>query len=253
MDVALKPGERVDDLQYMGYRIIQHEDKFRFGTDAVLLASWARVHTRDKVADLGCGTGVVGLLLASRYPRASIIGLEIQPDMADMAARSCAMNELPAERIRVLQGDLRESADLLGYNTMDVVVCNPPYGKVGHGLVSQAAAHALARHEICCTITDVAQAAYKLLRYGGRAYIIYPANRIDDVVYELRQAKMAPKRLRLVYHAFGNAPNFLLLEAVREGGQGLLWEPPLVLYHKDGTMTDEANVIYRDGGIARAE
>ena len=161
-------NERIDDLQRGGLRVIQRADAFRFGTDAVLLADFAAPRRHDRVCDLGTGTGIIPLLLYARENTISADAVEIQPDMADMAARSMAMNGLN-EKIRVLPGDLRSIRTLLPHARYDLVTCNPPYGKAGGTLLNPDASKRLARHEESCAIEDVACAAAWLLQNGGRA------------------------------------------------------------------------------------
>ena len=152
-------NERIDDLQRGGLRVIQRADAFRFGTDAVLLADFAAPRRHDRVCDLGTGTGIIPLLLYARENTISADAVEIQPDMADMAARSMAMNGLN-EKIRVLPGDLRSIRTLLPHARYDLVTCNPPYGKAGGTLLNPDASKRLARHEESCAIEDVACAKY---------------------------------------------------------------------------------------------
>lgn len=239
----MKPGERLDDLQYQGLRILQQEDGFRFGTDAVLLANFATLHPGDRVADLGSGTGIIALLMAGQEPTAKITAIELQEDMADMARRSVALNGLE-DRLDVRCMDLREAPQRLGYNGFDLAVCNPPYSRRGTGPESQQDGRAIARHEVYCTARDVTRAAYGLLRYGGRLAMVYPADRIAQILEACTQERMEPKRLRLVHHSAGRPPILLLVEAVREGKQGLLWLPPLVLYDGQGHYTPEVRAIY---------
>ena len=240
---TLKPDERLDDLQFGGLKILQKRQGFRFGTDAVLLAGFTRARGRDRILDMGCGTGVIGLLLAAQLPQAQITGLELQPEMADMAARSVALNGL-SDRMRILQGDLRHTEGLLAPCSFDVAVMNPPYSPLGSGPVSQRSDHALARHEETCTVADMARAAYRLLRNGGRLSVIYPAERIYALMEACQQARMIPKRLRLVQHSQGRPPKLLLLEAVRQGKPGVAWMAPLILCEPDGSYTAEARRIY---------
>ena len=135
MEEWAREGERIDDLQHDGLRILQRPGAFRFGTDAVLLADFAAARPGEHVVDFGTGTGILPLLIASRARGTTFDALEIQPDMADMAARSVAMNGL-SDRIRVHCADLRDAASLLGHGRTDLLVCNPPYGKAGAGLVN---------------------------------------------------------------------------------------------------------------------
>ncbi|MFR2560758.1 MAG: tRNA1(Val) (adenine(37)-N6)-methyltransferase [Oscillospiraceae bacterium] len=163
--------------------------------------------------------------------------------MAEMAARSVAMNGL-SERMRILQGDLRHTEGLLAPCSFDVAVMNPPYSPMGSGPVSQRDAHALSRHEAACTAGDMARAAFRLLRNGGRLSVIYPAERIYEVMEACLQARMTPKRLRLVQHSQGRPPKLLLMEAVRQGKPGIAWMAPLILCEPDGSYTAEARRIY---------
>jgi len=125
--------ERIDDLQRNGYRIIQNRDRFCFGMDAVLLAGFARVKPGEQVLDLGTGTGIIPILLEARYEGEHYTGLEIQADMADMAARSVALNGLE-HKITIIEGDIKEAGEKLGLARFDVVTCNPPYMNDAHGL-----------------------------------------------------------------------------------------------------------------------
>ena len=172
-------NERIDDLQRGGLRVIQRADAFRFGTDAVLLADFAAPRRHDRVCDLGTGTGIIPLLLYARENTISADAVEIQPDMADMAARSMAMNGLN-EKIRVLPGDLRSIRTLLPHARYDLVTCNPPYGKAGGTLLNPDASKRLARHEESCAIEDVACAAAWLLQNGGRLCCVFPAARMIE-------------------------------------------------------------------------
>lgn len=107
--LTILPGERVDELQQAGLRILQKEQGFRFGMDAVLLSSFVRAESRDRCADFGTGTGILPLLLAGMGRAKSVDAFEIQPDMADMARRSVLLNGL--EHIIRIHALPVESAD----------------------------------------------------------------------------------------------------------------------------------------------
>ena len=158
MSIILKEKERIDDLQRGGLRVIQRADAFRFGTDAVLLADFASPRPRERVCDLGTGTGIIPLLLYARRSDITADAVEIQPDMAEMARRSMCLNALE-DRIRVHEGDMRQIRSLLPHAGYDLVTCNPPYGKAGGTLLNPDESKRLARHEDTCRIEDVARAA----------------------------------------------------------------------------------------------
>ncbi|MBQ8954470.1 MAG: tRNA1(Val) (adenine(37)-N6)-methyltransferase [Clostridia bacterium] len=242
--VTLKPGERLDSLQFEGLQIIQHPDAFRFGTDAVLLADFAAARSGDHVADLGTGTGIISILMASRQPRSRYAAMEIQPDMADMAARSVRLNGMQ-DQIEVRCCDFRQAAAHYGHGRFSLAVCNPPYGKAGGTLLSQNDAKRIARHESDCTVEDVASAAFALLKSGGRLAVIFPAARAFEMMYAMKTHRLEPKRIRTVHSMAEREPKLALIEAVKEGGSMLHWLPPLVLSNADGTPTEEWKRIYR--------
>ncbi len=242
-DFPINEYERVDDLQFGGLRIIQSRKGFRFGMDAVLLSHFSEVRPGDRVIDLGTGTGIIPILLSGHTKGREFVGLEIQPDMAEMAARSVRLNSLEA-KISIKQGDLRQAHELFGYNTFDVVTCNPPYERRGGGVVCQELAWTLARHETACTFADVARAAYNLLRQGGRLELIIRADRAVEVLMTLKESRLEPKRIRLVCPRADRSPNLMLAEATRGGNPGVRWDPPLVIYGDDGEYTAELKAIY---------
>ena len=236
-------NERIDDLQRGGLRVIQRADAFRFGTDAVLLADFAAPRRHDRVCDLGTGTGIIPLLLYARENTISADAVEIQPDMADMAARSMAMNGLN-EKIRVLSGDLRSIRTLLPHARYDLVTCNPPYGKAGGTLLNPDASKRLARHEESCAIEDVACAAAWLLQNGGRLCCVFPAARMIELSDAMRKYRMAPKRIRMVHSRVETAAHLCLMEGLLDARPGLIIEPPLVIYDENNAYTPELRRIY---------
>lgn len=236
-------NERIDDLQRGGLRVIQRADAFRFGTDAVLLADFAAPRRHDRVCDLGTGTGIIPLLLYARENTISADAVEIQPDMADMAARSMAMNGLN-EKIRVLPGDLRSIRTLLPHARYDLVTCNPPYGKAGGTLLNPDASKRLARHEESCAIEDVACAAAWLLQNGGRLCCVFPAARMIELSDTMRKYRMAPKRIRMVHSRVEKAAHLCLMEGMLDARPGLIIEPPLVIYDENNAYTPELRRIY---------
>ena len=241
--IGLLPGERLDDLQCQGLKIIQRPDAFRFGTDSVLLADFAAPRKRDRAVDLGCGTGAIALLMAGHQPELNVEAVELQPEIADMARRSVRMNRLEG-RVRVHALDMREAWRTLGAGQYSLAVCNPPYGRSGAALESRSDAKRIARHEGDLTPDALARAAGMLLKNGGRFCCIYPAPRAYELMRAMDDNAIAPKRLRVVQGVAGRAPKFVLLEGVKGGGEGLHWLPPLVLRHEDGSFTGEWHRIY---------
>lgn len=243
MTIKLKKGERLDELHRNGYQIIQHSGKFCFGMDAVLLSGFARVKPGERALDLGTGTGIIPILLRGKTEGRDFTGLEIQEESADMARRSVAYNHLE-ESISIVTGDIKEAAALFGAASFDVVTSNPPYMTGNHGLVNPEQPKAIARHELLCTLEDVVRETSKVLRPGGRFYLVHRPFRLAEIMTVLVKYKLEPKRMRLVYPFADKEPNMVLLEALSGGRSRITVEKPLIVYKEQGVYTDEIYDIY---------
>ena len=243
MTIKLLPNERIDELQRNGYRIIQNEKKFCFGMDAVLLSGFARAGKGERVLDLGTGTGIIPILMEAKTEGESFTGLEIQEEMAEMAARSVKLNGLE-EKVSIIQGDLKEASKQFGKASFDVVTCNPPYMNQNHGLKNPDEPKAIARHELLCSFEDVAREAAALLKSGGRLYLVHRPHRLTEIFETLRAHKLEPKRMKFV-HPFADAEaNMVLIEAFRGGRPQMRVEAPVIVYEKPGVYTNEIYEIY---------
>lgn len=243
MRIELKEGERIDELQRDGYRIIQNRDGFCFGMDAVLLSGFARVYRRERVLDLGTGTGVIPILLKAKTDGAHFVGLEIQETSADMARRSVLLNHL-SQDVSIVEGDIREAVSIFGRASFDVVTSNPPYMTGSHGLINEKMPKAIARHEILCTLEDVVSQASALLRDGGRFYMVHRPFRLAEIMNVMVTYHLEPKRMRLVYPFADREPNMVLLEGLKGGNSRITVEKPLIVYREPGKYTDEVSEIY---------
>lgn len=237
-EILLKEKERVDDLQLSGLHIIQNPEKFCFGMDAVLLSGFVRAKEGETLLDIGTGTGILPLLLSAKTKCAHLTGLEIQEESADMARRSVALNHLE-ERITIVTGDVKEAGLVFAPASFDCITCNPPYMIGEHGIQNPDAPKAIARHEILCTFEDVAAATEKLLRPGGRFYLVHRPFRLAEILVTLTEHKLEPKRMRLVYPYVDKEPNMVLIEAVRGARSRMTVEPPLILFEEQGKYTQE--------------
>ena len=238
----VKENERVDDLQN-GYYIIQDPRKFCFGMDAVLLSGFARVKKGEKVLDMGTGTGIIPVLLASKTVGEHFTGLEIQEECAEMAARSVKYNNLE-DRVSIRQGDIKEAAGIFGAASFHVVTCNPPYMIGQHGLTNPHMPKAIARHEILCTLEDVVSQTSKLLGDRGRFYMVHRPFRLTEIMQVLTKYKLEPKRMQLVYPYIDREPNMVLIEGIKGAGSMLKVEKPLIVYKEVGVYTQEVYELY---------
>ncbi len=243
MMTDLLPGERVDDLQRNGYKIIQNPQKFCFGMDAVLLSGFANIRSGANCLDMGCGNGIIPILLEAKTEGRHFTGLEIQPYSADLARRSVALNHLE-EKIRIVEGDIRDASNIFGASSFDVVTTNPPYLSAGRGIINQDEAKNIARHEILCSLEDVVREASKLLVPGGRFFMVHRPFRLAEIFTRMVQYRIEPKRMRLVHPYADREPNMVLIEGLRGGRTGMTVERPLVVYQKPGEYTDEIYEVY---------
>lgn len=243
MTIKLKDNERIDDLQRNGYQIIQNRGGFCFGMDAVLLSGFAKVKPEEKAIDLGTGTGIIPILLEAKNQGMHYTGLEIQEEVADMAARSVALNHLE-DKITIVRGDIKEASRLFGAASFDVVTSNPPYMNDAHGLKNPDLPKAISRHEVLCTLEDVAREAAKLLRPGGRFYLVHRPHRLIEIITALKSVGMEPKRMKMVHPFADKEANMVLIEAVRGGRSMIKVEAPVIVYKEPGVYTDEIYTIY---------
>ena len=238
----VKQGERVDDLQN-GFFVIQDPEKFCFGMDAVLLSGFAGIKKGETVLDMGTGTGIIPILLRARTEGEHFTGLEIQEECAEMAGRSVVYNELEQD-VEIVQGDIKEAAEIFGAASFHVVTCNPPYMIGAHGLQNPHMPKAIARHEILCTLEDVVSQAARVLKDRGRFYMVHRPFRLTEIMNVLTKYKLEPKRMQLVYPYIDREPNMVLIEACKGGNSRITIERPLIVYESPGKYTQSILDIY---------
>jgi len=241
----LLPGETLEDLERDGLKIIQKEKGFRFGVDAVLLSDFAKIRKNDLVMDFCTGTGVLPILLYGKSQAKEIVGIELQDEFAEMAKRSVALNHIE-EKVKILQGDIREEKLLKSLPKFNVVTVNPPYKKENSGIINEKDALTIARHEVSLNLEEVIRGARIVLKDQGRFYMIHRPERLADILTLMRKYRIEPKRLRMVYPNTKKAPTMVLVEGLRDGGEFLKVEAPLYVYNDDGTYSDEIRRIYGD-------
>lgn len=238
MENNLREGERIDELQRNGYVIIQNPKRFCFGMDAVLLSGFANVKTGERALDLGTGTGIIPILLEAKTEGRHFTGLEIQPESADMARRSVALNHLESV-IDIVTGDIKDASSYFGASSFDVITTNPPYMIGKHGLRNEQDAKAVARHEVLCTLDDILRESARLLVPKGRFYMVHRPFRLAEIMCKMTAHGIEPKRMRLVYPYIDREPNMVLIEGLRGGKSRITVEKPLIVYREKGKYTEE--------------
>lgn len=219
-DTAILPDEVEDDLQCGGLKVLQARNNYCFSSDAALLANFAEAAAGENVCELCAGSAVISLLMAVKTPYRRAVAVELQYTLAERAARSIVRNGLK-ERIGVWCGDAKGCVGALGAGSMDVVVANPPYFRVGDGEMSAVPEVAMCRHETHITLADVLAVGAKLLRYGGRFYMVYTATRLAELLAGMRSVGIEPKRLVSVAPVAGRQVDTVLVEGRRGGKSGM--------------------------------
>ena len=231
-----------DTLWPGGPRFLKSEEGFKLSTDSVLLAHFAAPLRAGSILDLGCGAGVLSVLLGLSHPGARLEGVELQAEAAALCRRNLAENGLPDSGI--VTGDLRAYKALWKAGAYDLVVSNPPYFAADSGYMAPDPARAAARDERTCTLDDVCAAAGWLCRWGGAFALVHRPERLAEIFCAMRAHGLEPKRLRLVQHRADRAPNLALIEARRGGKPQLTVCAPLLLTGPDGGDSDEVKEIY---------
>jgi len=224
-----KSGESLDALFDGQLKILQSRSGYRFSLDALLLAYFATLKRSDRVIDLGTGNGVIPLILTRLHPEVAIVGVEYQSAMVERAGRNVKLNQLD-ERISLRRGDVRAAGAIGPAGSFDVVVCNPPYRRRASGRMSPNDEKQIARHEVHGELGDFLAAGAYLLRAKGRLAVVYMAGRTVDLLSCMRQARLEPKRLRMVHSFRDSNASLILIEGVKDGRSGLEILPPLTVY-----------------------
>lgn len=235
-----------DDTLFNGRLVCkQYKSGYRFSIDAILSAHFCRPAPEDSILDLGCGCGVIGLILAYRHPEVSITGIEIQHELVLLARKNILENDM-LSRMKVVEGNFRDTPELVPPESYDLVVSNPPYGKKGRGRVSPDTQRARARHEIDASLADMIRAAAYAVRNRGKVVVVYPAVRSVNLIAALKNHNLEPKRLQPVYSYPGQADaSLVLIEAVKNGGEEMRLLPPFYIYsEKNGPYSEAMQEIY---------
>jgi len=244
LEVPVHEDETIEFLPGRGLRFIQKKRGYRYCLDAILLASFCRLNEGHRVVDLGTGNAVIPILLAARGIRISIVGVEVQGELLDLARRNVLINGLEGT-VTLVHRDVRDLGGSLGSSSFDVAISNPPYRRLKTGRINPDPQKALARHEILGSLEDMARAASSLLRTRARFYVVYPASRLADMLSIMRRSDLEPKRIRLVHPSASEEAKLVLAEAVKGGRGELRVLAPLIVHDLEGSSTSQIDEIYK--------
>jgi len=224
--------------------IKQHRRGYRFSIDAVILAAHAGMHAGEAAVDLGTGCGVIPLILAYRNPDIRICGIEVQKELAEIARRNVSDNAM-ADRIVILRQDLKLLTAGMVDGPVDLVVSNPPYRRPHSGRLNPDRQKAVARHEIKAALADVVDSARRILKTSGRFVTIYPAERLTDIVCQMRISRVEPKKIRTIHSNRHSGARLVLVEGVKDVNPGVKILPPLYIYTRPGAYSKEVKKMFQ--------
>ncbi len=240
----LKENERIDDLEYKGLKIIQNENYFCFGMDSILLSDFAKEIKKDStILDIGTGTGIISILLSKKTECKKIYAVEIQKEIADMAKRSIELNDLQ-NKIEIINDNITNIENLIEKNLIDAIVTNPPYKKKNSGIKNENINKLISRHEITASLDDFISNGSKILKDKGSFYMVNRPERLGEIIILFKKYKIEPKKLRMVYPKINSKPNLVLIKGIKNAGEFLDIEKPLIVYNEDNSYTDEILEIY---------
>ena len=242
--MKIKENERIDDLEHDNLKIIQNKNGFCFGIDSILISDFAKDIKNNSIgADLGTGTGIIGILLCAKTKLKKIYGIEIQKDVADMANISIILNCL-SEKFEILNINIRNIKEHMQRDNLDFIVTNPPYKKLETGKMNENEYKIISRHEYSANLEDFISSSRYLLKDKGTLYMVHRPERLVELMELMRKYKIEPKKIRFVYSTINKDACLVLIKAVKNAKPFLKIEKPLIIYKENGEYTDEIYKIY---------
>ena len=235
-----------DLLNYGNLKIVQNPNWFSFSLDSVLLADFAKVNNKMKIIDFCCGNAPIPLFLSTKT-KSKIVGIEIQKEIYDIAVKSVSLNKLE-EQIEIINMDVNHISNTYDTDTFDLITCNPPYFKVQNkSNINQDIVKATARHELNLTLNNIFKIAKKLLKNNGKIVMVHRTDRLIDIITEMKNNNIEPKRIRFVYPFEDSKSNMVLIEGSKNGKTGLEIEKSIIVHNSDGSYRKEILRIFNGG------
>jgi len=235
-----------DLLNYKDLKIVQNPKWFSFSLDSVLLANFVKVNNKMKIIDFCCGNAPIPLFLSTKT-KSKIVGVELQKEVFDLAKKSVTLNKLD-DQIEIINMDVNNISNIYETDTFDLITCNPPYFKVEkESNINIDNVKAVARHELNLTLNNIFKCAKKLLKNNGKIVMVHRTDRLIDIILEMKNNNIEPKRIKFVYPFEDSKSNMVLIEGAKNGKTGLEIEKSIIVHNRDGSYRDEILNIFNGG------
>lgn len=238
----LKENEILEDLEYKGFKIIQNKNMYRFNSDSIFLANSVSVKSGSRVLDMGTGSSIIATIIAMKSRASEVIGIDIQNEFIDMATRTAVYNKLE-DKLKIVKCDIKDCTKEFANNSFDIITINPPFAKAEVGKVSENEHFNICRREIKVSLEEIISNASKLLKFGGKFYIINKANRFAEVVELLCKYKLTPKIATMIYPKENKNADTFILEC-KKGAKHYMDIKKLIVYDNDNNYTKQAREYY---------
>lgn len=236
MDIKLNTDERIEDLQCEGLKIVQNKNLYTFTSDSVVLTNFVKLKRREIAVEIGSGSGIISILLTKKQPCKEIYTFEIQKDLFEMASKSLKLNDI--KNVTMYNDKVQNHSKYITNGSVDVVFTNPPYKREGSAELNSNESKAIARHEKNLPLKDLIKSAKDMLKFGGRFYVVYDADRCCELIYEMIKNGIEPKRMFFTENGKGRSI-LVVIEGVKGGKHGVVILPNLITNDKEGNYIHE--------------
>lgn len=232
-------------LNYKDLKIVQNTKWFNFSLDSVLLCNFATINKNTKkIIDFCTGNAPIPLML-SQKTSANIIGVELQKEIYELADKSVKINNLE-DKIKILNMNVKDLANIYETDTFDLITCNPPYFKVSEkSNFNDNIIKTTARHEIEINLEDIFSIARKILKNNGNISLVHRPERLIEIIETMKKNNIEPKKIQFVYPKYNSESNIVLIEGTKNGNPGLKILPPLYVHDEDGKYLEEIEIMFQ--------
>jgi tRNA1Val (adenine37-N6)-methyltransferase len=226
----------IDSIGKNSVRLLQSKGGYRFSIDAVLLAHFIKTKPDEEGLEIGCGNGVVLVLLSHLQKFKRIVGIEVQQKLAGLAEKNLRMNRI--DHAEIVNADIRQLPAAVAEQRFDFIFANPPYRKLGTGKLNPKEEKAIARHEVKMKLEDIFRYGASLLKPKGRITLILPSFRETELKKLAEANRFHWREKQYVYSFAGEKPAFILCTFSKSEGK-LNENANLTIYDSPNVYTAE--------------